>query len=495
MTAALLKSHYCNAFDLEYRLASCLIAGGFEPNSHNSTDILSIVQQYITSFRKNFFISSRIYHQISALCASKGYFCLYPGFASELAWSSQISDEEKLQVLKADHLLKPTLRTLTRIERITRLRKKAISSTQLCLYDQSALYAIVKDVSKHDAVHIAPYQALSLGHMVFYAYALAATEGSPLTKVTAWNRMEYCVNPELIETICENSSRFITRDDPWNIDKTTANEIVDTDHLFHFLHFVFPIGLLSTDSTLAKRLRETASNQEGPPNVFCHVRTGHYKGDTADPNASMRNSDPSIIIGAAATVFPMNKIFLTVPAEYSDLKSSNMDLQKTASAHDRKAQIRNLIKSDILVSPASGFTLFSHFGPQQLWFFNATDLLLAYPLPKVHLISPKILVPKKSLEALTQHALALLLLDNWNHLLNYVHLHELDQDKLEEEGELFLSSSRNDEPAHVVDIVSYLYPIARSNAAKAVPRIYGKRLVSLRTFENIRTLLRIAPQM
>ena len=323
--------------------------------------------------------------------------------------------------------------------------------------------------------------------MVFYAYALAYLEATPERKLVAWVKPHLCACPELLSIVHTHCASLSIRENPWSMDKQTALDVINTDHLFHFMHFAFPLLSLKTNNRLTKKLKVHYISPCSKQKIFCHVRTSDYKHDLHDNNATFRNSDPSVIANALERIFPGDTIYLSSIPSSSVIKK-NYIYEDVATSKGRAKQMQDLFQSDILVTPTSGFTLFAHYGPQKLWFYNATCLLASYPLPSRHLISPKCMTPKPKLAELTSNSLATMLLDDWNSLHAYVDFKELTEEELVEEGLLMQRIWNSPTFWESQDIAPFLRsklnPVGQLASHDPLP----VRRVSSRTLRNISKL-------
>ena len=480
------RAHLCNVFDFEYRIATTLIANGYSQAASHSQQVLTVAKEAISTFQKYYTIPEQILSKILDYSEQFDLLEKYPGLASELASSSNLSPLKQLEYTKIDYLRKPSLRLLSRAERLKRvLGIRPRSALITCVFDQNNLFEIAQKTLSYSSIHISSYQSMSLGHMVFYAYALTYSKQKQNLSVTAWSKRDVSVCPELLDLIEDKDNQLCIQSNPWIIDRSTANDALETDHLFHQLHIVYPIKDLSTrnefNQSLKKQMQETKKQS-----IFCHVRTSDYKKDGGDKNATLRNSNPKNLIAALTHLYPNNKVNLTT----SDCANipANICIQDTKTSEGRLLQMRNLISSDILITPCSGFTLFSQYGPQKLWYFNATHLFLPYPLPDNHLISPKRLEPKSTLKRFTPAELALMLLEDWNELKDHVEYVELTIDELIEEGKIFNQKLNSGDNSCCINIAEELMQMAELNHNASLDLSVQKRFVSNATIKNIRDI-------
>ncbi len=485
------RAHFCNVYDLEYRLASTLIAGGLTPSSSDSRLINFIINKIISEFKCSFQISQSFFCEVFEYCCQNQLIEKYPGLASEIAWSSCISPSNQLDILINDYRLMPTTRLLARIKQLKRKlgEKSNNKCTYYSQYDLSEIFPIFSSSKESFTIHVSPYQSMSFGHMIFYAYAIAFADTKPASLVKAWVKREYCASQELLEILGSTFSNFDICEDLWAMTQGTAQEILNTDALFHFMHFLYPIRTISTMNNVTQKIRSKFKYRESlggnPRNIFCHVRTPHYKNDDQDKNARIRNSNPIFIIEALQYLFSDSHIFATSPPLTYNQTSPNISFECIDSESGRANQIEHLALSQYLVAPTSGFTLFANYGPQKLWFYNATCLLASYPIPSTHFISPKKLIPKKSLRQLSKKKLALFLLDDWNQLYDYCDIQELSYDELVREGKLAKMHLFSIESKRQINICEYLgsYLDGFSLSSDLCPRN-----VSYASFENIYSL-------
>ena len=267
--------------------------------------------------------------------------------------------------------------------------------------------------------------------MVFYAYALTYIKQKQNLSVTAWSKRDVSVCPELLDLIEDKDNQLCIQSNPWIIDRSTANDALETDHLFHQLHIVYPIKDLSTrnefNQILKKQVQETKKQS-----IFCHVRTSDYKKDGGDKNATLRNSNPKNLIAALTHLYPNNKVNLTT----SDCANipANICIQDTKTSEGRLLQMQLIIRH-------LNYTMFRIYTIFTIWaskvmVFQCNTSIFTYPLPDNHLISPKRLEPKSTLKRFTPAELALMLLEDWNELKDHVEYVELTIDELIEEEDL-----------------------------------------------------------
>lgn len=489
MNTNLHRAHLCNVFDLEYRLVSALIADGFTHKTAGGDCIRRLVNNVIECFYQNFYISGSHYHLFERECRLLNIGERFPALLAEITWSANIILKEKHVTLLRSYKDNQNLRTLSRIERLTRLRKQAEGKELkfLYLFDQSNLPGISRSTDESLSIHISPYQSMSLGHMVFYAYALASLENRPNRRLIIWARPNTSACHELLTLISRVERNVEIMTDPWALTQSEASEALQTDHLFHFMHYAYPINTVSTYNKLTRRLQILANKRSINQNVFCHVRTSDYKQDVQDINATSRNSDPKIIAQVVDRIFASNTIYMSCPS--SLVQVNKFVFEDPSSPIGRKKQMLDLFSSEILITPTSGFTLFAHFGPQHLWFYNATHFLFSYPLPESHLISPKRMTPKANLTNLTPKDLARMLLDDFNTLHDYIEFSELSYNELCVEGELFKQVYEHKSFEYTVDIDVFLSAYLAESKTKPVGlHALPKRVVSKQTLLNVKSL-------
>ena len=484
----LVRAHLCNTFEIEYMIATCLIANRFNQSDDDAKDIFAIVADTINTFRTSYVVARHDFERIYKKWISLGLSNKYTGLSSELAWIANIDVSEKLEILVSEFQQIPNLRNLARIDFLKRQLKGSVFEKYN--YNRSSLFPIKFRSGLPKAIHISPYQSMSLGHMVFYAYALAATELRSDTTIYAWSINHLNVCPELLEAISKTQSRFIVCSQIWEISQSSAIDALNTDHLFHFKNYVYPIESIPTYNLLTSSLRTSRGQIMESPSIFCHVRTSDFKNDKSSAEASLRNSDPQHLINALDVLFPDSMICITAPGSFASKSPARFIFEDSSTSVKRNKQLFDLFSSDILVAPSSGFSLFASYGPQKLWYHNSTNLLTAYPLPCTHLISPKRLRPKAELSNLTASEKALILLyGDYNSLFSCFELIELSESELIEEGNLFKRCCSGAACEKAVDIIDTLFDIAQADGLNRRFKRPSPRWVSNATKSNFMSIL------
>ena len=349
------RAHLCNVFDFEYRIATTLIANGYSQAASHSQQVLTVAKEAISTFQKYYTIPEQILSKILVYSEQFDLLEKYPGLASELASSSNLSPLKQLEYTKIDYLRKPSLRLLSRAERLKRvLGIRPRSALITCVFDQNNLFEIAQKTLSYSSIHISPYQSMSLGHMVFYAYALTYIKQKQNLSVILVQKRRISMS-QLLDLIEDKDNQLCIQSNPWIIDRSTANDALETDHLFHQLHIVYPIKDLSTrnefNQSLKKQMQETKKQS-----IFCHVRTSDYKKDGGDKNATLRNSNPKNLIAALTHLYPNNKVNLTT----SDCANIPANIAyKIQRLQKRLLQMRNLIIRHLNYTMFRIYTIFT----------------------------------------------------------------------------------------------------------------------------------------
>ncbi len=145
---------------------------------------------------------------------------------------------------------------------------------------------------------------------------------------------------------------------------------MNSDHLLHYLNVLYPLATMKSNDIVSSTIRNYYSDRcydLSRKVIFSHVRTSEYKNDQNNPDASFRNSSPSIIAKTLDKEFDQisDAIYLAYSGS-SDIDAPTVQLLASSTSDERSNQLEKLFIADTLVASTSGFTLFSHFGDHKL---------------------------------------------------------------------------------------------------------------------------------
>lgn len=437
----LMRAHQCNIWDLEYRLLSSY-ASSMDDNANLDPLIVGLIAGIVGRFASRYVLDQEY---CSSIVGSLPGCSTFASLKAEITASSNAPNSHKHTVLKELYTLAPNNRTASYIYRYCQavIGSKGGASEALTArispYIQERLFTISQRVFSFGirSIHIAPYNSMSMGHLAFYGYALKYAHKNNL-ELVCW------VNPSL--SCCPEFFTHILPMFPFCRVVSDLNalccpgisrEVLATDRIFHFLYSSFLLENLQNKQEYCLAFSDYIEPRSRSEIVHC--RSSLYKNDAFDKNASVRNSDPSVLLRVLER-FPSPPKTPTV--FYSDQKMPNSGDMKVVvpnSSSARIEQMHNLMTAQTLICGTSGIATMSIFGAANYWHHNSMSLLVKYPIPAIHLFSPKIIQPSTEaiLGGLSRRKLCLALLDDWVLLNGQFYFNELSYEDLLYEANLF----------------------------------------------------------
>jgi hypothetical protein len=490
----LMRAHQCNIWDLEYRLLSSY-ASSMDDNASLDPLIVGLIADIAERFATHYVLDQEYCSSIVSRLPGCSTFA---SLKAEITASSNAPYSDKHTVLKELYTLAPSNRIASYIYRYCQVAIGSKGSSEaltarISPYIQERLSAISQRVFSFGirSIHVAPYNSMSMGHLAFYGYAMKYAHKNNL-ELVCW------VNPSL--TCCPEFFTHILPKFPFcrvvsDLNALccpgTSREVLATDRIFHFLYSSFLLENLQEEQEYCLAFSDYIEPRSRSEIVHC--RSSLYKNDASDKNASVRNSDPSVLLRVLEE-FPSPPETPTV--FYSDQKMPNSPDMKVVVPNSPSARIEQmytLITAQTLICGTSGMATMSIFGAANYWHHNSMSLLVKYPIPAIHLFSPKIIQPSTEtiLGGLSRRELCLALLDDWVLLNGQFCFHELSYDELLYEANLFRAIQKGlANNGAALDIIPLLMKHAGiSSFSRKECSILKPRMVSGKSYHMIKYLL------